>query len=239
MALQANRQKQWQRIVEAGLCPGITDFETYEARATEQLELAYRAITGRSIAVPSPVDAAAIHAIIFEGIHPWAGEFRKMGETVRFDRGVVGLDAHRIIPELERIALETKKAVDGSASPQEKAMAIACFHARYRRAHPFLDGNTRTSAVLLEAQIQTLFPLENRGIQERPEDYKLKLAQAYQGDIAPLTNHILTVTGHSPIEAIHVKMPAPMFDDDLETEIIKQRERIIAQQKGQRPPIRP
>ena len=104
MALQANRQKQWQRIVEAGLCPGITDFETYEAKATEQLELAYRAITGRSIAVPSPVDAAAIHAIIFEGIHPWAGEFRKMGETVRFDRGVVGLDAHRIIPELERIA---------------------------------------------------------------------------------------------------------------------------------------
>jgi fido (protein-threonine AMPylation protein) len=124
MALQANRQKQWQRIVEAGLCPGITDFETYEAKATEQLELAYRALTGRSIAVPSPVDAAAIHAIIFEGIHPWAGEFRKMGETVRFDRGVVGLDAHRIIPELERIALETKKALDESKSPQDKAMAI-------------------------------------------------------------------------------------------------------------------
>jgi len=60
MALQANRQKQWQRIVEAGLCSGITDFKTYEAKATEQLELAYRALPGRSIAVPSPVDAAAM-----------------------------------------------------------------------------------------------------------------------------------------------------------------------------------
>ena len=235
MALQVNRQKQWQRIVEARLCPGITDFETYEAKATEQLELAYRAIGGRSIIAPSPIDAAAIHAIIFEGIHPWAGEFRKMGETVRFDHGVVGLDAHRIVPELERIAVETKKAFDEATSPQDKAIAIACFHARYRRAHPFLDGNTRTSAVLLEAQLQTIFPLENHRSQERPEDYKLKLAQAYQGNITSLANHILAVTEHSLIEAIHVKMPAPMFDDDLETEIIKQRERIIAQQKGQQP----
>ena len=125
----------------------------------------------------------------------------------RFDGGVVGLDAHRVVPEMERIALETKKALDEATSPQDRAMAIACFHARYRRAHPFLDGNTRTSAVLLEAQIQTIFPLENRRVQERPEDYKLKLAQAYQGDIAPLTNHILAVTGHSLIEAIHVKCP--------------------------------
>jgi hypothetical protein len=233
MALQANRRKQWQRIVEAGLCPEISDFETYEAKATEQLGLAYRAVIDRSIAVPSPADVAAVHTIIFDGIHPWAGEFRKMGETVRFDRGVVGLDAHRIVPELERIALETKNAIDRSTSPQDIAMAIACFHARYRRAHPFLDGNTRTSAVLLEAQLQTLFPGETRRIQERPEDYKLKLAQAYRGDLAPLTNHILAVTGHSLIEAIDVKMPTPMFDDDLETEIIKHRERIIAEQKGQ------
>ena len=239
MTLQANRRKQWQRIVEAGLCPGINDFETYEAKATEQLELAYRAIAGRSFIAPAPVDAAAIHAIIFDGIHPWAGEFRKMGETVRFDGGVVGIDAHRVIPELERIAVETKQALDQVSSPQEKAMAIAYFHARYRRTHPFLDGNTRTSAVLLEAQLQTLFPLEKHRTQERPEDYKLKLAQAYQGDIAPLTNHILTVTGHSLIEPIHVKMPAPMFDDDLETEIIKQRERIIAEQQGHRPRILP
>ena len=81
MALQANRQKQWRRIVEAGLCPGIADFETYEAKATEQLELAYRAVTGRSIAVPSPIDAAAIHAIIFGGIHPWAGEISQDGRN--------------------------------------------------------------------------------------------------------------------------------------------------------------
>src|SRR5258707_15024201 len=72
---------------------------------------------------------------------------------------------------------------------------------------PFWMATPATSAVLPEAQLQTLFPLENRRVQERPEDYKLKLAQAYQGDIAPLTNHILAVTGHSLIEAIHVKMP--------------------------------
>jgi hypothetical protein len=230
VSLQVNPERQWQKIIAAGLCPEIKDFATYEAKTAEQLALAYKAVLEQPILSPGPVDAAAVHGIIFEGVHPWAGMFRTMGQTVRFDQGVVGLDAHRIVPELTRLQEETTEALQKSASPQQQAMAIACFHARFRRTHPFLDGNTRTSAVLLEGQMHAVFNLQPR-IPQRPDDYKLILAQAYRGEIAPLTNHILSATGHALVEPVQVAMPAPMFDQDLETEIIKHRDAIIAEQR--------
>lgn len=230
MSLQVNPERQWQKIVASGLCPEIKDFASYQAKTTEQLALAYKAVLEQPIVSPGPADAAAIHGIIFEGVHPWAGTFRLMGQSVRFDQGVVGVDSHRITAELERLQEETLQAIRVGASPQAQAMAIACYHARFRRTHPFLDGNTRTSAVLLESQIHAVFKLEPR-IPQRPDDYKLLLAQAYRGEIAPLTNHILSATGYASVEPIQVAMPAPMFDQDLETEIIRHREAIIAQQR--------
>lgn len=230
MRLQVNPERQWRKIVAAGLCPGINDFPTYQAKTAEQLALAYKAMLEQPALSPTAADAAAVHGIIFEGVHPWAGTFRSMGQTVRFDQGVVGLDAHRIVPELTRLQEETAEALQRAASPQDQAMAITCYHARFRRAHPFLDGNTRTSAVLLEGQMQAVFDLQPR-IPQRPDDYKLLLAQAYRGEIAPLTNHILSATGHAPVEPVHIAMPAPMFDQNLETEIIKRREAILAQQR--------
>lgn len=230
MSLKANPERQWQKIVAAGLCPEIKDFAQYQAKTAEQLALAYKAVLEQPIASPGASDAAAIHGIIFEGVHLWAGTFRLMGQAVRFDQGIVGVDSHRIESELTRLQEETAQAIEKASNPQEQAMALACFQARFRRTHPFLDGNTRTSAVLLEAQMHAVFKINLR-IPQRPEAYKQMLAQAYRGEIAPLTNHILTVAGQALVEPIHVTMPAPMFDRDLETEIIKHREAIVAQQR--------
>jgi len=230
VSLKVNPERQWQKIVAAGLCPEIKDFAQYQAKTTEQLALAYKAVLEQPIVSPSTSDVAAIHSIIFEGVHPWAGTFRQMGQAVRFDQGIVGVDAHRIGSELTRLQEETTQAIEKAGNPQEQAMAIACYHARFRRTHPFLDGNTRTSAVLLEAQMHAVFRIDPR-IPQRPEDYKQILAQAYRGEIAPLTNLILTVAGQALVQPIHMTMPAPMFDRDLETEIIKHREAIVAQQR--------
>jgi len=231
VVLKPNSNRQWQRIVDAGLCPEITSPAVYEERATAQLNLAFAAAMQDPQPVPTPDRVASIHRIIFSGIHPWAGTFRLMGQTVRFDEGVIGTDSHRVAPDLERISKETVDSLQQSSSPQEQAIAIACYHARYRRVHPFLDGNTRTSAVLLQAQIKAVFGIEQPATQ-RPDDYKIKLAQAYRGEVAPLTNHILTIGSFPHIAPLQVKLPAPMFDQDLETEIVKHREEILARQRG-------
>jgi fido (protein-threonine AMPylation protein) len=232
--LQPNQIRQWQRIVEARLCPEIKDFAAYESKTLIQLQRAFEASMADPQTAPTPARVAAIHKIIFDGVHPWAGTFRLLGQTVRFDQGVLGTDAHRVTLDLQRIQEETAQALSQAHTPQEQAVAIACYHARYRRVHPFLDGNTRTSAVLLQSQIKAIFQIDLL-VPQRPDDYKQKLAQAYRGEIAPLTNHILAVVGQPPIMPTHIKLPAPMFDQDLETEIVKHREEILARQRGEDP----
>jgi fido (protein-threonine AMPylation protein) len=232
MVFQPKPDRQWQRIVEAGLCPEIKDFATYEAKTLIQLQRAFDASMADPQIAPTPARVAALHKIIFEGVHPWAGTFRQLGQTVRFDHGVLGTDAHRVTPDLQRIQEETALALAQARTPQEQAVAVVCYHARYRRVHPFLDGNTRTSAVLLQSQIKAIFQIDQLTPQY-PDDYKQKLAQAYRGEIAPLANHILTVVGQPPIAPTHIRLPAPMFDQDLETEIVKHREEILARQRGQ------
>ena len=234
MVLQPNQDRQWQRIVEAGLCPEIKNFADYEAKTLIQLQRAFDASMADPQIAPTPARVAAIHKIIFDGVHPWAGTFRQMGQTVRFDQGVLGTDAHRVAPELQRIQEETAQVLAQAHTPQEQAVAVACYHARYRRVHPFLDGNTCTSAVLLQSQIKAIFQIDQL-VPQRPDDYKQKLAQAYRGEIAPLTNHILAIVGQPPIAPTHIRLPAPMFDDDLETEIVKHREEILARQRGPGP----
>ena len=76
MALSQDKEKrQWSRIVAAGLCPGISDFQTYEKLALLQFTHARKYALENAILAPTPIYAATIHRIIFENIHLWAGLF--------------------------------------------------------------------------------------------------------------------------------------------------------------------
>ena len=244
MALSQDKEKrQWSRIVAAGLCPGISDFQTYEKLALLQFTHARKYALENAILAPTPIYAATIHRIIFENIHLWAGTFRQPGESVRFDDGVIGIDAHRVIPELTKVGEEFKAAVIAASrarKPETHAISLAVFHARYRRAHPFLDGNTRTSAVILESQVATIYG--HPSLRIKPDtDYKSLLSQAYRGHVSPLANLILESVNLPLVQEMNIKIPPPMYDTDLETEITKNRARIIAQQRGEiirpRPPM--
>jgi hypothetical protein len=232
---QPNRGRQWQRIVQAGLCPGISTFEEYEARYTPQLLEAIRLVEASPIAIPQPLDLQTVHQIIFADIHPWAGQFRSAGQVVTFDGGTIGTDSHRIVPEIEKLRQDTEEALAKASTPQDQAITISLFHARIRRIHPFLDGNTRTSATLLEGQLRAIFGPPPHSI-AHPERYKQLLAEAYHGKIVPLTNAILTRLNLAPIPEtdLTIKLAAPMMDTDLETEWKKERETILKKQQSKK-----
>ena len=84
MILQPNQDRQWQRIVEAGLCPEIKDFATYEAKTLIQLQRAFDASMADPQIAPTPARVAAIHKIIFDEVHPWAGNLSAVGSDGPF-----------------------------------------------------------------------------------------------------------------------------------------------------------
>jgi hypothetical protein len=232
MTSQPNTSAQWAKIQKAGLCSGIKSFADYTVRYLAQLEEAIDSSVERACLVPGPSDLAAFHNIVFKDIHPWAGEFRKLGQAVTFDGSTPGADAHRIGPALQSLKEETEASLAQAPSDQAKVILISSYLGGVRRIHPFLDGNTRTSVVVLYGQVTALF-----GKKERPAlaslEFKGMLKNAYEGHVGFLANCILK-EGNLPAiigQAAEAGKVPPSLDADLETAWQDERERILERQK--------
>jgi hypothetical protein len=222
--LHPNLPAQWKKIVAAGLYPDITTFTEYEHRFRVNLTLAYDLAAENPILLPQASDLQAAHRLIFNSIHPWAGEFRS--KAVHFDAGFLGADAHRIPEELESIRTAMLPRSEMLESPHDKAMFMVEYQSRLRRIHPFLDGNTRTGTVMLEAQTAALF-----GVRERPPlaglDFKHLIRSTYKGDYTQFVNQIFRREGLPAEDHCEGPKPAPQhYDTDLETAMDEAREKI-------------
>lgn len=236
MANQPDIAAQWKKIQAARLCPEITSFEVYTAKYLEQLEVARKGSVDQACLVPGSEEIAAVHYVIFRGIHPWAGKFRAPGQVVTFDGSTPGADPHRIIPELAALKQRTEDELAGASDEQRRVKVVASYLGALRRIHPFLDGNTRTTVVLLYGQMTALF-----GRKERPAlaslDFKNLLREAYQGHVGFLANRILAEEGHALLagKAGEGCQASPGLDEDMETAWQQQRQRILEQQKRGKP----
>jgi fido (protein-threonine AMPylation protein) len=220
---------QWKKIVRVGLVPGVADWPTYERRFLVNMRKARILAVSDARAVPSPDYVRLIHKTIFKDVYLSAGQFRQPGETAVFDHGVCGADAHRIDMELTRLQVEIKAKL-AEADEHKKALCVAEYLGRLRKIHPFKDGNTRTSAILMESQCNALF-----GANLRPEvsteNFKELLRNAYRGNLVLLANRILAAEKLSSIsENTKVEIGTHGFDTDIETEWKHIRERIRLQQ---------
>ncbi|MDX6765614.1 MAG: Fic family protein [Candidatus Methylacidiphilales bacterium] len=232
MGKQESTGTPWNKLQGLGLKPDIKDIEAYEQAYQEGMTRALKTlVTSQSLAV-IPALIKSIHYAIFYKIHTWAGEFRSRDETVTFDKGRVGADASKIEGALEECC--QKYEVDISqCDPPGYALALATLHGSIRSIHPFRDGNTRTSAVLLEAQIQAIY-----GPQERSplmsESLKPFLQAAYEGNPYPLASMILRRGGlevpNWPEKELSRKV-TPKLDENFETEWQKKRAEILRQQE--------
>ena len=104
-------------------------------------------------------DLQLVHYLIFYRVHPWAGEFRALGQVATVS-GYPSADPQRIDRELELALFQYRELLNTgteSLNPRELLSVLAFFHIRFERIHPFLDGNGRTGRSILAVQTEKLF----------------------------------------------------------------------------------
>lgn len=88
------------------------------------------------------------HKRIFEGIYPWAGEFRENTGTMVKERNgnqIMYADSAYIEPELNKLfrAMEKEQFFHG-IEPEKLSERLAHFYGEMDALHPFREGNSRT-----------------------------------------------------------------------------------------------
>ncbi len=156
MAAGVHSQDRWNQLRAAGLLPGVASLADYTEKTSAGLAAAQwlaQELCGTT--PPDPALIRDIHRVAFAEVVPFAGEFRK-------DNGVMiggypGADTSRISYEIALLNRQYSDMLADDHTPAGCAAAVAFYHIRLMRIHPFRDGNGRTGRVLLAAQCDALF----------------------------------------------------------------------------------
>ena len=218
----------WNQIKRLPLKPAIQTLDQYDqATLFGALDaLAYL----RTIEPASALTVAEIqqvHYLVFKGVHPWAGQFRSMGQMATI-AGFPAADPDRIVRELELALVQMRELLEtgrAAGDPQLMLAALGFMHVRFERVHPFLDGNGRSGRAILAVQIEETFGILPR-LTDQPGYREAMLVSAGR-DLAPLLNYLGASVGlpnvagvwHPPfkisprfLEEIAV---SPTFNEDL------------------------
>jgi len=222
----------WRRGEKLGLEPQIVDRATYH-RIMGLNSLAIReTIFHHPDHNPGNDYILEIHRRLFAGIHPWAGKFRIPTDPHVMVAGFLGADAIRILRELDLLRAQFKDFLSSSIVPGITYFAVAFWHTRFERIHPFIDGNGRTGRFLLESQLHAL-----RGPAYRPSLIDPEKAPYMEGlnvasrskILTPLANLIAKNDG-STVKIPEIQTPfrlAPFFEErELTLEVELENSRI-------------
>ncbi len=215
-------------IRKLGLLPGIRSKKDY-ALAVELGSIEARGVydSQKCLTEPSIEKVAGNHQIIFRKIHPWAGQFREPGVGVKFGDHE-GAVSNRIEAELKLLFKQTDwilrhEVIDPDSGRDITGyVAIAHFHGKFERIHPFRDGNGRTGRSLLYSQMREL-GAPDMVISERV-DYMSRIRNADRGILKPLVNLMLGAGREvdmdlpSPFRMSPIAWSHPMAHDDPQEE---------------------
>lgn len=149
--LQNPSYHSWKKVRNLGLKEGINCLEDYE----KFCDLGLYRLEQRLYEMPEAIEKPSVrliqglHNIAFRDVYLWAGSFRSPGQTVGVG-GFIAADPERIIPELQLTFLQCTEIFENN----DPYFAMALFHIRFQRIHPFLDGNGRIGRAILHAQAQ-------------------------------------------------------------------------------------
>ena len=131
---------------------GERDRQTLARREYVRTSIRTEQLLQGGVRVPRTFDAAhlrAIHRYLFRDVYEWAGEFR----TVNISKGVTEFaDVHS--GQIDRYLRDVRRVVAGTRWDRLDrdgfAEAAATVFAYLNHAHPFREGNGRTSKVFME-----------------------------------------------------------------------------------------
>jgi len=197
----------WSQIKALPLLPTIRTLDEYEEavmRGGAESLVYLRGV--QPLGQFSVADMQQVHFLMFKWAHPWAGQFRQPGQMA-IVAGFPAADPPRIVRELELALVQLKEMLEAALSAgdaRHSVGALAFFHVRFERVHPFLDGNGRAGRAILAVQFEKLFGVLPRFLDQA--GYRDAVRAANRGDLAPLINHLGASAG---LQQSRMAWPAP------------------------------
>ena len=192
----------WNQIRRLGVFPAIESLKQYEEAVLRggKDALAYlRSI--EPVQELTVADVAQVHEELFRNVHPWAGQFRQPGQLA-IVAGYPAAEPPRIVRELELALVQMREILDRALAAGERHQtlaALALFHVRFERVHPFQDGNGRVGRTILLVQFEKAF-----GVQpsfDNQAGYREAIRASNRGDLAPLMNYLGASVLLPPVES--------------------------------------
>jgi len=218
----------WNQIRRLPLDPAIRTLEQYEQAVMigtlDVLEYLRSVDPVRALAV---ADIQQVHYQMFRAVHPWAGQFRGLGQMATI-AGFPTADPQRIVRELELALFQSAEMLTGALSardPHGTIAALGFFHVRFERVHPFLDGNGRSGRAILAVQFEKLFGTLPRFTDQ--VGYRAAMRAGNRQDLALFINYLGASVGLPAVQApwrlpFHVSPrfletaeDEPTFEEDL------------------------
>jgi fido (protein-threonine AMPylation protein) len=164
MANMSNREKfDWEHRIKYLLKDSFEPktHEAYKLAASLGIDRARVVIMATAEVVPTLDTIREVHRVSFRDVYKDAGQFRTFGREIAIGReGERGAYYSQIVDELTLLSKQNSELLETAASREDKARAIAFYHLRYVKIHPFMDGNGRSGRVIANMQSEAL--LEKR-----------------------------------------------------------------------------
>lgn len=131
----------------------IKDEATLEKAESDFVGLAANRLRHSDFVIENIQDGLKIHKFLFSNLYDWAGQPRSIdifkGESLLDGRSIDYVYASFIDKALKDLNEEFKEVDWDKLDSKEKIEKICYFVTEFWHIHPFREGNTRTSAMLL------------------------------------------------------------------------------------------
>lgn len=134
-----------------------------------------------------PTTMISIHRHLFQGVISHAGEIRTVNLTKQepiLNQETVKYSNYTDIRMNMQYDFETEQSTDYSEFSQEQILShIAAFTRNIWQTHPFMEGNTRTTAVFMQKYLNTVgFSVDNTLFADKSQYFRNALVRANYAD---------------------------------------------------------